>query len=200
MKDWYREENYFVDRVGIKKYIPKNFISPTQYLTAMLSRLHGEVDYTNFKTEWLPIVHGVMLANIVFNWASMLSQCLLKALEKAVRKQDLKGTIFYFSTYLLDVLCVSNLFPGMNWDWTPQILPIHLYYKDLWRENSYEKMYKICDHFITNAHQLLFGIEMPRLSVVGWESISLIGNWYMLKNFTYIHHVGTTIAPHLLLK
>ena len=96
----------------------------------MLSRLHGEVDCTNFKTEWLPVVHGVMLVGIVFNWASMLSQSLLKALEKAVWKSNPKGTIFYFSAYLLDVLYASNSFPGMNWAWTPQSPPIHLYSKD----------------------------------------------------------------------
>ena len=58
-------------------------------------------------------------------------------------------------------------------------------------------MYNICDHFIAYAHQLLFGTEMPRISEAGWEMISLIGNWYMMKKFTYIHLTGVTTAPHL---
>ena len=85
----------------------------------MLTRLHGEANCTKFKTEWLPIAHGVMLSRIFFNWDSMLSQSLLKDLEKAVRKPDPKGTIFYFLAYLLDVLCASNSFLGMNWAWAP---------------------------------------------------------------------------------
>lgn len=48
MKDWYHEEQSLKDRVGITKYSPKEFNSPTQFLTAMLSHLHGEADYTNF--------------------------------------------------------------------------------------------------------------------------------------------------------
>ena len=61
-------------------------------------------------------------------------------------------------------------------------------------------MYNISDHFITHAHQLLFETEMPRISEAGWESISLIGNWYMMNKFTYIRLVGITPTPHLLPK
>ena len=82
MKPWYKDEEYFKDRVGITKYSPKMFVSPTQYLNAMLSRLHGEANYTNFKFEWFPVEHGVMLTGTVLNWVIILSQNLLKALEK----------------------------------------------------------------------------------------------------------------------
>ena len=61
-------------------------------------------------------------------------------------------------------------------------------------------MYRICDHFIAHVHQLIFNTEMPRLSVAGRESISIIGNWYMLKNFTFIRLVGIIVAPCLLPK
>ena len=60
MQSWYKEENDFKDWDGITKYSPRPFISPVQYLTAMLSRLHGEADCTNFKSEWFPLAHGVM--------------------------------------------------------------------------------------------------------------------------------------------
>ena len=59
-------------------------------------------------------------------------------------------------------------------------------------------MYKICDYFITHAHQLSFGTEMTRISKVGRESISLIKNCYLLKYFTYIYLVGITAVPNLL--
>ena len=176
MQPWYKDENDFKDRVGITNYIPLPFISPVQYLTAMLSRLHGEADCTNFKSKWLPLAHGVMPTSIVFNWESILSSNLLRALEKVVQKQDPKGTPFYFAGYLLDALCASNSFPGLNWAWTLKSLPIHLYCKELWRENSYKEMYTICDQFIAPTYRLFFITEMPRISEAGRESISQIGN------------------------
>lgn len=130
----------------------------------MLSRLHGEADCTNINVEWIPIAHGVLSTEVVFNWASMLSKNILKALERAMRKIDSKGTTFYFSAYLFDFLCVSNSVPGMKWAWTPQSPPIHLYYKELWKENNYKEIYSICNHFMVYAHQLLFGSWMPRIS------------------------------------
>ena len=104
----------------------------------MLSHLHGEADCTTFKVDWIPIAHGVLSTDIIFNWASMLSQNMLKALERVMRETHPKGTTFYFSAYLMDVLCASNLFLGMKWAWTPQSPPIHLYCKELWKENRYK--------------------------------------------------------------
>ena len=73
MKEWYHEKESFKDRASITKYSPKEFISPVQFLTAKLSFLHGEADYTNFKVEWILLAHGVLSADVVFNWASMIS-------------------------------------------------------------------------------------------------------------------------------
>lgn len=98
----------------------------------------------------------------------------------------------------MDVLCASNSFPGMKWAWKPQSPSIHLYCKELWKENNFREMYIICNHFLAEAHQLLFGSEMPKIIEAGRESISLIENWYMLRDFTYIHLTGIMVAPHLL--
>lgn len=59
-------------------------------------------------------------------------------------------------------------------------------------------MYIICNHFLAKAHQLLFGSEMPRITEAGIYLISLIINWYMLKDFTDICLAGITSSPHLL--
>ena len=67
MKDWYREEEIFKDRVDITEYSPKEFNLPAQFLIAMLFHLHGEADCTTFKDEWIPITHGVLSAGIIFN-------------------------------------------------------------------------------------------------------------------------------------
>ena len=94
MKPWYKDENGFKDKAGITKYSPLKLISSIQYLTTMLSRLHGEANCTNFKLEWFPLENGVMSTGTMFNWASIMSHNLLKDLEKAVQKQYPKGTTF----------------------------------------------------------------------------------------------------------
>lgn len=114
MKPWYKEEDDFKFQDGITKYNPRLFISLLQYLTAMLSRLHGEANCTNFKLEWIPLAHGVMSTATIFNWESILSSNLLRDLENAIQKQDPKGTPFYFVVYLLGTLCASNPFPRLN--------------------------------------------------------------------------------------
>lgn len=80
MKPWHKEEDDFKDRVGITKYSPCPFISLVQHLTTMLSQLHGEVGYTNFKSKWLSLVHRVMSVDTIFNWDNIFSTNLFWAL------------------------------------------------------------------------------------------------------------------------
>ena len=100
-----------------------------------------------------------MSTGTVFSWESIMSNNLLRALEKIVHKQDPNGTLFYFAAYLLDALCASNSFLGLNWAWTLKSPLIHLYCKELWRENSYKEMYTICDQFIAPTYKLFFGTK-----------------------------------------
>ena len=97
-----------------------------QYLTAMLSKLHGEADNTFFKAEWIPLAHRVMSTMILFNRAGILSANILRALEKVVPRPEARGSPFYFSGFLLDVLCASNQFLGLKWACTPRHPPIHI--------------------------------------------------------------------------
>ena len=59
-------------------------------------------------------------------------------------------------------------------------------------------MYAICDQFIAPTYKLFFRAEMTSISKDGWDSISQIRNWYLLKHFTYICLVGITTIPNLL--
>lgn len=66
----------------------------------MLCRLHGEVDSTHFKSNWIPLAHGVLSAGIVYNRASNVSVNIMKALEKVVTKSEGHGVslvFFWFS-------------------------------------------------------------------------------------------------------
>lgn len=77
MKSRYKEEDDFKDHDGITKYNCHPFISQVHYLMEMISRMHGESDCTNFKSEWLPLPHGLLSTGNVFNWENILSSNLL---------------------------------------------------------------------------------------------------------------------------
>jgi hypothetical protein len=109
MKTWFQEEEDFKDRAYISKYNTTSIIPPVQYLTTMLSRLLREVDCMFFKSEWIPLAHGVMSVGIVFNWASILSANIIRALEKAIERPDAKGAPFYFFNFLLIKLTVKPI-------------------------------------------------------------------------------------------
>lgn len=50
------------------------------------------------------------------------------------------------------------------------------------------------------THRLIFRTEMPWILEAGRESLSKIGNWYLLKDLTYIRLIGLIGVPHLLPK
>ena len=114
-----------------------------------------------FKSEWIPLAHGVMSVGTLFNWANILSANLPPALEKVVQRPDVRGSPFYFYGFLLDALCASDQFPSLKWAWTPKFPLIHIYCQELWRENYHKEMYVICEHFMAPTHNMNFGVEMP---------------------------------------
>lgn len=59
-------------------------------------------------------------------------------------------------------------------------------------------MYDIYEYFMAPDHMMIFGVEMARISEAGWEAISQIGNWYLLREFTYIRIVGILATLNLL--
>lgn len=194
---WYQEEEGFKDRASILKYNTTPFIPLVQYLMAMLSRLHREANYMFFKSEWIPLAHGVMFYhnNVYFGQHFVFQY--YSGLEKIVQRSDVRGSPFYFLGFILDVLCASNLFPCLKWAWTLKCPPIHIYYQELWRENYHKEMYSICEHFTALAHRMIFRVEMPQILEAGREAISQIGNWYLLKEFTYIRITSILVSSNL---
>lgn len=135
MKPWYPKEEDFKDHAQISKNNTFSFIPLVQHLTDMLSQLLGEADSTFFKVDWIPLAHRVIYIGTIFNLASILSVNIIKAMEKEVPKPEGKGTPFYYSGFLLDVLCAHNSFLDLNWEWTPKCLPIHVHFQELWEEH-----------------------------------------------------------------
>jgi hypothetical protein len=105
---------------------------------------------------------------------------------------------FHMTLYLLDVICVSKVFFGMNLSWHVAELPVDVYFSILW-ENGYKKSYAlICDEFIACIHFILFKKECPRLFAESKKMVAKVGHWYLYECSTYIRVFGATGALHLL--
>jgi hypothetical protein len=117
---------------------------------------------------------------------------------QAQTPKDGETPAFHMVLYLLDIICIRNVFAGMNLSWHVTKLPVHIYFKILW-ENMYKKSYAfICYEFIARVYFIIFKKECPRLSVAAKKMISKVGNWYLEETMTYIRVFGATYAPHLL--
>jgi len=102
------------------------------------------------------------------------------------------------ASYLLDVICMRNVFVDMNLTWHIAKLPVHVYFNILW-ENRYKIFYAmICDEFIARIHFIIFIKECPRLSSATKKVISKFGHYYFEERITYIKVFGATSAPHSL--
>nr|KUM46235.1 hypothetical protein ABT39_MTgene1741 [Picea glauca]QHR88026.1 hypothetical protein Q903MT_gene2038 [Picea sitchensis] len=53
------------------------------------------------------------------------------SLTKAKEHSPDSPPTFYMTSYLLDIICANNPFPGMGWSWSISDIPVHVYCKDL---------------------------------------------------------------------
>jgi hypothetical protein len=102
------------------------------------------------------------------------------------------------ASYMLDVICVRNIFTGMNLRWHVVKILVHVYFIIYW-ENRYKFFYAmICDDFASRVHFILFRKEFPRISTTTKNMISKVGHWYFEETSTYIRVFGATEAPKFL--
>jgi hypothetical protein len=170
---------------------------PYQFLASMICRLYGEEKCTHFKLEWTPIAHYVAEKGHVFNWAQLLS---INIFETTKGAPGPKQPGFFMSSYLLDVVCASNCFPGMGWYWNPTSFPIHVYCFQLWEKNYRRHFYDICDNFMAPLYVMIYNQNPLRLSPKSMQVVKDIGDWYIGKYYTYVRIYGCASAPHLLPK
>jgi hypothetical protein len=193
----WREDKKFMNRTS-SWYPTVNLREPYAYLMALLCRLHGEKDCSQFSKAWMPLAFTVAVSGIGFNWSAIVSKQLSTCIKQAQAPKEGDTPAFYMASYLLDIICARNAFSRMKLNWHPSGLVVHVYYNILW-ENRYKKSYAvICDHFIAPIYFLLFKRECPRLSDKEKKVIVKISHWYLDKRETYIRVFGTTGAPHLL--
>ena len=132
-------------------------------MMALLCRLHGEKDCSQFSEAWMPLAYTVAISSTSFNCSPIISKQLSTCIWQAQTLKKAEALSLYMASYLLDVICARNVFSGMNLNWHSSKLPVHVYLSILW-ENRYKKSYSlICDHFITHIYLFLFKKECLRL-------------------------------------
>ena len=100
------------------------------------------------------------------------------------------------SSYLLDVMCASTVYPSVSWIWEPNLSSVHIYCKILW-ETKYKEDYEwICNGLFSTLYQVLFGEETPCVSPKGKKIVKEYGDWYMTIDGLYIIISGSTKPPH----
>jgi hypothetical protein len=147
MASWWREDKKFTNQTS-GWYLTTNLREPYIYLMALLCRLHGEKDFSHFSEAWMPLAYTVSISGTSFNWGAIISKQLSTCIQQAWMPKEGETPSFYMASYLLDVIFARNTFPGMNLNWHPSELLVHVYFDILW-ENRYKKSYSlICDQFM----------------------------------------------------
>jgi hypothetical protein len=185
MVSWWREDKKFMNRT-VGWYPTTNLREPYIYLMALLCRLHGEKDCSQFSEAWMPLAFTVAISGTGFNWGAIISKQLSTCIRQDQVLKEGDTPAFYMASYLLDVICARNTFSGMNLNWHSSELAVHVYFNILW-ENRYKKSYVVIyDQFIAHIYFFLFRKECPRLSDEAKKVIAKIGHWYLDERETYI--------------
>jgi hypothetical protein len=132
---WYRVDKKFKYRPK-SRYPMTNLRRPYQYLVAMLCRLYGEPDTTQFSLSYMPLIYFCADVGVSFNWEDILSENITVSISTVTQAQPGTFPSFHMSSYLLDIMCTTHRYPNMGWSWFPTDASIHIYCKVLW-EHKY---------------------------------------------------------------
>jgi hypothetical protein len=135
---------------------------PYQYLMGLLYMLYGLKDCSIFRDSWIPLSYDVANYGWTFKWGAILSSTITRALERTKENNTELALSFLMSAYLLDYVCASLEFLGMNWEKNNN-LPISEIFQHLWL-NKYKSSYSIIYDFCwAPLSEFFYGKECPRL-------------------------------------
>jgi len=133
MKSWWVHTKRFRVRPFKSTYPTASLREPYKLVAMMMCRLFGDPDAKEFQQVWVQLMHEVCNKGTIFNWSGILSCAIVHAVNRARRVLgENEPAHFYMSSYLLDVICATNPFPGLHWMWTPTEPPVHIYCSLLW--------------------------------------------------------------------
>jgi hypothetical protein len=114
---WWKEDNKFVNSPW-ERYAITGLREPYMYAMIMLCKLYGERDYSQFSEAWIPLAYHVVMWGRKFNWGGIISKQLSLRISQAQSPQPGAPPTFHMVSFLLDVLCAQNTFPGLSLSWT----------------------------------------------------------------------------------
>jgi len=101
-------------------------------------------------------------------------------------------------SYLLDVVCSCQEFPGMDWAWTPSENVVNVYYKFL-SECSYRGiMARLFDQFIAPLYTMIFEQDLTYMSHATMEALLNIVDWFASLDGTFIRMYNVEKVSHVL--
>jgi hypothetical protein len=71
MVSWWREDKKFINQTA-GWYPTTNLREPYIYLMALLYKLHGEKDCSQFSEAWMPLAFTVAISGVGFNWGAII--------------------------------------------------------------------------------------------------------------------------------
>jgi len=127
-----------------------------------MCKLWGQHDSAKFTIDMVSLMETV-INGYVMDWANILSNRLATEILEYRRKAYTTSRIippFYYSAYILDIICFNSECSVLRWKWTSQDPnPIHIYHKQLWKAHCKNHLYKICNGFFYLSI-ILFSISL----------------------------------------
>jgi hypothetical protein len=162
---WWREDNKSMNQTS-GWYPMVNLREPYAYLMALLYRLHGEKDYSQFSEALMPLAFTVVISGTGFNWSAIISKKSSTYIKQAQVPKEGDTLSFYMASYLLDINSARNAFVGMKLNWHPSEPEVHVHYSILW-ENRYKKSYVVISSFGATRVPHLLPLYVPDRLVLG---------------------------------
>jgi hypothetical protein len=119
--------------------------------------------------------------------------------EYRVRKASGKESLFFMSSYIMDVICFLTPFPLMSWSYNPSnVEPIHVYHSKLWKDNATEFICEIFNFVMVPMHVSIFGNTPPRILDSIATNLISVAKWYVEVEISYLMFFGASVPPYSL--
>jgi hypothetical protein len=71
---------------------------------ALLYRLHGEKDFSQFSEAWMPLAYTEAISGTCFNWGAIISKHLSTCIRQAQTPKEGETPSFYMASYILEII------------------------------------------------------------------------------------------------
>jgi len=97
------------------------------FLMALVCRLYGGNDRSNFSKAWMPLAYTLAISISIFNRGAFILKQLSTRIKHMQKPKPGEVPSFFMASYLLDVMCARNIFLGMGLSWHVSKLHVHVY-------------------------------------------------------------------------